>query len=437
MAIGKISGPMLQTNLVRQGVDLAIDTDAVYVDVTNRRLGVNTITPTQALDIKGNAHIGNLSILANTITSDTGKINLGTIANVVITGGSPNYIIYTDGAGNLSFGNLDVLSGLEGFTANYITLGSNTVGSYSNAAALSTSTTVADAIAIVNLNLGNVTANVQSLQRQVYANANVASYLPVYTGNIAASSVIVSTGFNGNVYTDYISPNTATSTKFTGTAGIGLPVGNNSNKPAGYSGQIRFNSDLTVIEFYNGSGWIPVTNTITDQQITPDGIYNTFVLNQTTTSAGIIVSINGTLQAPGVAYTVSGNQITFAEVPQTTDIVDIRFIATAVTSNFDYESIDTANVAVGTALTIADSFNSTMFRSAKYTISSTNSDAQFYEVMLTQYNGTTAVNTIGNVRTGSNFITFTANASGTTVNLLAQSNTNSNNLRIKRTYFNA
>ena len=60
MAIGKISGPMLQTNLVRQGVDLAIDTNAVYVDVTNRRLGVNNSSPAYTLDVSGNVRVGKI-----------------------------------------------------------------------------------------------------------------------------------------------------------------------------------------------------------------------------------------------------------------------------------------------------------------------------------------------------------------------------------------
>ena len=94
---------MLQNNLARQGVNIAIDANLAYFDVNNRYVGINTQAPAYPLDLIGNAHLGNLYILGNTITSDTGKINLGSIANVVITGGQANYIVYTDGAGNLSF----------------------------------------------------------------------------------------------------------------------------------------------------------------------------------------------------------------------------------------------------------------------------------------------------------------------------------------------
>jgi hypothetical protein len=407
MAIGKISGPMLQTNLARQGVDLSVDTNLVYFDVTNRRLGVGTNSPIQALDVPGNVRLANLTILGNTITSDTGKINLGNIGNVQITGGAANYIIYTDGSGNLSFGNLDVLSGLEGFTANYITLGANTVGSFGNAVGLTVNTTVTDAIALLNLNLGNfqsnvgayetyananavslsssiqgantaivtantavvnyvntlntamvsnitaanaaiVTANtalknyvdsansVQSnliitLQGQVYANANVAAYLPGYSGNITANT------FTGNVNTNYISASTGNVVTIRGTGALAVPVGSTANRPTGQIGDIRFNTDILVstLEFFNGTTWIPFQNSITDQQLTPDGTSTSYTLNQGTANAeSLLVSINGTVQRPGAgsAYTVSGGNIVFAEAPLSTDIVDIRYIASAVST---------------------------------------------------------------------------------------------------------
>ena len=45
MAIGRISGPMLVPNLERQGVDLSIEGNLIYFDVTNKRVGINTSTP--------------------------------------------------------------------------------------------------------------------------------------------------------------------------------------------------------------------------------------------------------------------------------------------------------------------------------------------------------------------------------------------------------
>jgi hypothetical protein len=86
MAIGRISGPLLKANLIRDGVDLAFETDLLYLDVTNSRIGVNTTTPAADLDVNGTLRtntlivdtsldIGNLHISGNTISSDIPTIS--------------------------------------------------------------------------------------------------------------------------------------------------------------------------------------------------------------------------------------------------------------------------------------------------------------------------------------------------------------------------
>ena len=65
MAIGRISGPLLKSNLLRNGVDLAFETDLLYLDVTNRRIGVKTTNPQYALDVNGTARVTDLEITNN------------------------------------------------------------------------------------------------------------------------------------------------------------------------------------------------------------------------------------------------------------------------------------------------------------------------------------------------------------------------------------
>jgi hypothetical protein len=85
MAIGRISGPLLKANLVRDGVDLAFETDLLYLDVTNSRIGIRTASPQYDLDVNGTTRttntvvdneltVGALSITGNTITSSTNTI---------------------------------------------------------------------------------------------------------------------------------------------------------------------------------------------------------------------------------------------------------------------------------------------------------------------------------------------------------------------------
>ena len=118
---------------------------------------------------------------------------------------------------------------------------------------------------------------------------------------------------------------------FNSNSAIQVPVGNSGDRPTGANGMIRYNTDTPALEYYNGTIWVPVTNTVTDQQITADGTNNTFTLDQQASTVGVIVSINGTLQRPTSAYTVAADQITFTETPEATDVIDVRFLGAAVT----------------------------------------------------------------------------------------------------------
>src|SRR5210317_2217651 len=53
MAIGRISGSVLKSNLTRNGVDLAFETNLLYLDVTNSRVGIGTSEPTSTLHVNG------------------------------------------------------------------------------------------------------------------------------------------------------------------------------------------------------------------------------------------------------------------------------------------------------------------------------------------------------------------------------------------------
>jgi len=86
MAIGRISGPLLKANLIREGVNLAFETDLLYLDVNNSRIGVKTATPQYELDVNGTTRTTNLivdtqadiaqfTVTGNTISSSNNVIN--------------------------------------------------------------------------------------------------------------------------------------------------------------------------------------------------------------------------------------------------------------------------------------------------------------------------------------------------------------------------
>ena len=277
-------------------------------------------TGTKGINNFANLQIGSITINGNTITGNTGVTFGGNISgNVVGT----------------------ILTPVQP----YIT----TVGTLGNLAVTGNTAT-----GNILVSSGFFWGNGNPIIFSNYGNSNVASLLSSFgsnsintTGNVTASNI------NGNVYTDYIYPNTSTVTTFKSTSAIGLPIGGNVARPSGVAGYLRYNTDFNVVEFYNGTGWVSVVSNINGQNFYGDGTNTTYTLNQVTTANGILVSINGTVQQPGYAYTVSGNQITFAQVPLITDQIDIRFLAAAIAVDniFNTDIIVSGNVLPGANVT--------------------------------------------------------------------------------------
>jgi len=148
----------------------------------------------------------------------------------------------------------------------------------------------------------------------------------VSIGNLTVSNTTISTSFlNANIY---ISPTGNGTVQFGGNLAVGIPSGNTLQRPTSpIIGYVRYNTETQQFEIYNGSNWVaPGTATITSDVITPDGVGNTFTLSSTSTTTGVMVNINGTMQQPFTAYNVSGTSITFTEIPLSTDIVEVRHI---------------------------------------------------------------------------------------------------------------
>jgi hypothetical protein len=91
MAIGRISGQLLKSNLLRAGENLAFETDLLFLDVVNSRIGIKTSSPTTDLDVNGHIrstnitvdnqlNIGSLHFTGNTITSDSNTITFAAAA---------------------------------------------------------------------------------------------------------------------------------------------------------------------------------------------------------------------------------------------------------------------------------------------------------------------------------------------------------------------
>jgi len=85
MAIGRISGPLLKANLVRDGVDLAFETDLLYISVSdsdsaNWRIGIKNDSPSYPLDVTGTARA--TSLLSEQLTVDEVVIDNNLITTI-------------------------------------------------------------------------------------------------------------------------------------------------------------------------------------------------------------------------------------------------------------------------------------------------------------------------------------------------------------------
>lgn len=87
MAIGRISGSVLKSNLTRNGVDLAFETNLLYLDVTNSRVGIGTSEPATTLHVNGtitassisgltSLAVDSVSIADNTISTNASNADL-------------------------------------------------------------------------------------------------------------------------------------------------------------------------------------------------------------------------------------------------------------------------------------------------------------------------------------------------------------------------
>jgi hypothetical protein len=73
--LGRIGGQVLTDNLLRAGVDLAFETDLLYLDVTNNRIGIRDSTPIYDLDVNSNIRTNDLTV---TTQAALGNLRLNT-----------------------------------------------------------------------------------------------------------------------------------------------------------------------------------------------------------------------------------------------------------------------------------------------------------------------------------------------------------------------
>jgi hypothetical protein len=351
-------------------------------------------------------------------------------------------------------------------------------------------TTVNFAGAATAINMGAATGNTTVnngfvANSNVWLNSGATASNVVIQGNSAAgyTNLLVTNGATGQVGIKVapVSIQSGSTFQINATDSMLLPSGSTGQRPSAgqvTKGMLRFNNTTNTTEFWDGSAWNTGAATftvITSDSFTGNGSQVNFTLSQSSTTAGVIVMINGVVQIPTTAYSVSGTTLTFTEAPLSTDIIDARTITTTTTitglaegttsitvnntAPVIYATVQSSNVWVANTstffnggisafnantsltqntLTTVDSFSKTKFRSAKYVVTVSDFAGTKYQTaeVLVVHDGTTATATqYGVVSTsGSSFVTYAASVSGSNVILQANSTSAASYCSVQQIY---
>jgi filamentous hemagglutinin len=276
--------------------------------------------------------------------------NLGTAGLIVATGNITGGNLVTAGlasvTGNITGGNLTTAG-----TANIGTLavtGAATIGTTLNVTGNANVGNLGTAGLIVAT--GNITGgNIIGVTSGTFANIRIStSSIDSNAGRITINGADIDVDFAvdgdtvANVF--YIDAGTGTASfgnatqitnalaTFNSTTSIKVPVGTTGERPStGVTGMVRFNTSLDTLEFYDNDSWTTagsVFTIIAANTQAGTGSQVAFTLPQAGTTASTIVSINGVVQIPITAYSVTGNVCTFTEAPESTDVIDFRQLTT-------------------------------------------------------------------------------------------------------------
>ena len=295
------------------------------------------------LGVTGNANVGNLGTAGLIVA--TGNITGGNL----LTAGLADIGLSLSVGGNANVGNLGT-AGLIVATGN-ITGGNLTTVGIANIGTLAVTGngTVAGTLGVTgNITGGNITtAGQANIGNIVISGDDITDTNGRVNFNTAGADVDFAVNGDTVANVFYVDAGTGTASfgnatqttnavvAFNAASSIVMPVGNTLQRPAtGVTGMMRFNTSTDSLEYYDNSQWTSAGTTFTvvvSDQFSGNGVATAFTLSEDSTTAATIVAINGVVQIPTTAYSVTGNVLTFTEAPLSTDYIDARILTTTTT----------------------------------------------------------------------------------------------------------
>jgi len=176
-----------------------------------------------------------------------------------------------------------------------------------------------------------------------------------YTGTFGVGSAGGEVGNIGNLQVDDTTFTSVTASDdiiidaetgvfvISGTTGFVIPVGNTAQRDGSPdTGLTRYNSETGLLEIYDGSSWESMGDyAATVDSFDGDNSTTAFTMSAESTTDGTIVDINGVVQLPTTAYSVSGNVITFTQAPASGDKITTRLLVSLVGTTAQAAGSDT------------------------------------------------------------------------------------------------
>src|SRR5210317_1957889 len=261
MAIGRISGSVLKSNLTRNGTDLAFETNLLYLDVTNSRVGIGTSEPTTTLQVNGTAtttglNTTNLAVGGTAVTSTATELNVldGT------TLGAANELCVVDPTGNF----ITTTSTLS------IDQGNNYIGINQNSPEVTLHMTGEGAqTAQIRMEQYNDSADAPDIRTRRYR-GTVASPLAVNSGDYLfrsnheyynGSSLLIGGAFA------FDNTNNANRTEYS----VAVDTDGTGANPAGNNGQFKIDGNDSGAITFNNAYKFPTSDGSSGQVLQTDG----------------------------------------------------------------------------------------------------------------------------------------------------------------------
>jgi hypothetical protein len=309
MAIQRIGGQMLESNLTRVS-DLAFQTDLLYLDVDNSRVGIRTAAPGNfALDVNGTARFQN----SVSITGDLTVTGLTTVVNTTNMEIEDNILVLNNGGSTGNDAGIMINRGGVGNNAVFYWDESDDkfkiVTTTSDGSTVTNITDTAYAILSAADPVGD-----DDVVTKRYFDANVSSLVDLGSFDFSGNKI---TQNDSNA--DFELDNSGTGNfVLVGTSGLVLPKGDTASRPTAQEGIIRFNTETGKYEVsQDGSTYTNLrteqtAGIITKDVFVGDGTTTQFTLTTTPTNANnVIVYVDGVMQEPTQNYVLAGNLLSF------------------------------------------------------------------------------------------------------------------------------